>query len=193
MPRIADKGLDERILNAAQRLWRTKGDRGLTLRAVAYEARTTTTTVYKRFRNKEEILFALAARVRSSMDEAVKTASTVEECYRQYLHFAKYHPREYKLLYGPAWIHIMGKDRPRPAKEWIQKLLAERLGGKPGDYEAFFYVIFLLTHGAASLISVAPAVRENQEAEENCITICDLLLEHIHLFAPHRRKQRTSR
>lgn len=184
MPRTADKGLDQRILNAAQRLWRTKGERGLTLRAVAREARTTTTTVYKRFRNKQEILFALAARVRSSMDEAVQGASAVEECYRRYLHFAKNHPREYKLLYGPAWIHIMGKNHPRPAKEWLQKMLAERFGGQPADYEAFFYLVFLLTHGAASLISVAPAARENKEAEENCVALCDLLLKHIGIFQP---------
>lgn len=182
MPRIADKGLDQRILNAAQRLWRSKGDRGLTLRAIAREASTTTTTVYKRFRNKEEIQSALAARVRSSMDEAVMGASTVEECYRRYLQYARNHPREYKLLYGPAWVHIMGKDRKRPAKEWLQKLLADRFGGKAGDYEAFFYFVFLLTHGAAGLISVAPEARETKEAEENCIALCDLALKRMDIF-----------
>jgi AcrR family transcriptional regulator len=182
MPRLADKGLEKRILDAAQRLWRSRGDKGLTLRAVAREARTTTTTVYKRFRNKEEIRFALAARARSSMDSAVKGASTVEECYRQFLRYAKSHPREYKLLYGPAWIRIMSKGHPRPAKEWLQKLLAERFGGQASDYEDFFYVIFLLTHGAASLISVAPAAREAKEAEENCVKICDLLLKNFQTF-----------
>lgn len=195
MPRTADKGLDLRILSAAQRLWRAQGDRGLTLRAVAREARTTTTTVYKRFRNKEEIRSALAARVRRSMDEAVKGAATVEECYRKYLHFAKNHAREYKLLYGPAWIHVMGKNQPRPAKEWIQELLAKRFGGLAADYEDFFYVIFLLTHGAASLISVAPEARENLEAKENCIAICDRLLENIDLFRryqAHSRKRRAA-
>ncbi len=187
MPRKADKGLEQRILNAAQRLWRAQGDRGLTLRAVAREARTTTTTVYKRFRNKEELRFALAARIRASMDDAVTAASTVEECYRRYLEFARNRPREYKLLYGPAWIHVMGKNQRRPAKEWLQKLMAERFGGEPSDYESFFYVIFLLTHGAASLISVAPKARENREAEENCVAICDLLLQHVDLFAARRQ------
>ena len=42
MPPHADQLLEERILKAAQRLWRTRGEHGLTLRAVAREARSTT-------------------------------------------------------------------------------------------------------------------------------------------------------
>ena len=38
MPPKADKQLQERILKAAQRLWKTRGEHGLTLRAVAREA-----------------------------------------------------------------------------------------------------------------------------------------------------------
>ena len=63
MPRTADQHLQERVLDAAQGLWRIKGEKGLTLRAVARRAGTTTTTVYKRFRNKEAIRLALAERV----------------------------------------------------------------------------------------------------------------------------------
>ena len=50
MPRTPDQHLQERILKAAERLWRTRGEKGLTLRGVARHAGTTTTTVYKRFR-----------------------------------------------------------------------------------------------------------------------------------------------
>jgi len=182
MPRTADRGLDRRILNAALRLWRTKGEKGLTLRAVAREARTTTTTVYKRFRNKEEILFGLAERVRVRFAEVLIKSPTIEEAYRRYLRLAANHPREYKLLYGPAWVHVLGKGRPRPSKDWMQSQLAVRFGGEPRDYEGFFYVIFLLTHGAASLIAVAPKAQETRIAEENCIAICDLLLQNIHIF-----------
>jgi len=46
MPPHADQLLEERILKAAQRLWRTRGEHGLTLRAVAREAGSTTPTVY---------------------------------------------------------------------------------------------------------------------------------------------------
>lgn len=190
MPRTADKELNQRILNAAHRLWRTRGDKGLTLRAVAREANTTTTTVYKRFRNRDEILFALAERVRLSFAAVLMESESIEESYRRFLRFAENHPREYKLLYGPAWVHVMGKGRPRPAKDWLQNQLAARFGGTAADYESFFYAIFLITHGAASLIAVAPAARENKEAEENCIAICDLLLKNIDIFRPRADRAR---
>ncbi len=61
MPPKADKQLQERILKAAQRLWKTRGEHGLTLRAVAREAGTTTPTVYKRFRSKQAIQIAIGA------------------------------------------------------------------------------------------------------------------------------------
>src|SRR5258706_6246436 len=69
MPPVADKHLEERILKAARRLWRTCGERGLTLRAVAREADTTTPTLYKRFRNKEALRLALAYRLRDERSE----------------------------------------------------------------------------------------------------------------------------
>jgi TetR/AcrR family transcriptional regulator, cholesterol catabolism regulator len=69
MPPHADQLLQERILKTAQRLWRTRGESGLTLRAVAREAGTTTPTVYKRFRNKQALRKALAERVRLQLNE----------------------------------------------------------------------------------------------------------------------------
>src|SRR5579872_1471359 len=75
-----------------------------------------------------------------------------------------------------------GQGAPWPSKDWMQSQLAVRFGGEPRDYEGFFYVIFLLTHGAASLIAVAPKAQETRIAEENCIAICDLLLQNIHIF-----------
>jgi hypothetical protein len=108
---------------------------------------------------------------------------TLEDSYRRFLRFAENHPREYRLLYGPTWVRLMGKGRhPRPSKDWLQDQLAARFGGQPGDFERFFYAMFLLTHGAASLIAVAPAAHESKEAEENCIAVCDLLLKNIDIF-----------
>src|SRR5258706_14040361 len=68
MPPIADKHLEERILKAARRQWRTRGESGLTLRAVAREAGTTTPTLYKRFRNKQALRLALAYRLREEFN-----------------------------------------------------------------------------------------------------------------------------
>jgi AcrR family transcriptional regulator len=189
MPRTADEGLEQRILDAAQRLWRARGDKGLTLRAVARAAGTTTTTVYKRFRNKAQIRFALAERVQKRIAKVLTGSATIEHAYRRYLRFAENHPQEYKLLFGPGWTQVIGKDRPRPSKEWLQNQFAARFGGNPEDHELLFYGIFLLIHGAASLLANAPQSRANLEAEQNCITLCDLLLKNPDIFRNSRNAQ----
>src|SRR5271156_6586146 len=97
MPPKADGKLHERILKAAQSLWRTKGEQGLTLRAVAREAGTTTPTVYKRFRNKQALRVALAERLRDQLNEAYMSAQTIEEMCAKYLQYAEEHPHEYQL------------------------------------------------------------------------------------------------
>jgi len=185
MPRHADPGLDKRIVDAALRLWHARGDKGLTLRGVAREARTTTTTVYKRFRNKEELRLAIADRVRQRIAAVTMTAPTIEEVYRRYLRFAQSHPREYTLLFGPAWVHVVGAGRPRPVRAWLMNQLAKRFGGVAEDYLLFFNAIFLLMHGAASLICVAPRSAD-REAEENSVAMCDLLLKNPQIFRNNR-------
>ena len=181
MPRIADQGLERRILKAAQRLWHARGDKGLTLRAVARAAGTTTTTVYKRFRNKEAIRAAMARDVDRQIGRAIRSATTLEEVYRRYLQFAVQHPREYKLATG-VWTELMAPDRPRPVQDWLQSWLAARFGGLPQDYSRVFHALFLLMHGAASLLTVSRHRAANKEIEENCVAICDLLIKNIDIF-----------
>ena len=182
MPRTADPRLNQRILKAAYKLWHAQGDKGLTLRGVARAAKTTTTTVYKRFRNREEIRLALAELVRERLVAQITAAGTVEEAYRRYLSYAQKHAREYNLLAGPLWSQVIGPGRPRPAKAWLEAQLAARFGGDPADYEPFFYALFLLSHGAASLLTVATSLPAKKEIEENCISICDQLLRNVHSF-----------
>jgi AcrR family transcriptional regulator len=182
MPRTADQHLQERILKAAHRLWRGKGEKGLTLRAVARQAKTTTTTVYKRFRNKEALCLAIAERVQKTIVATITSAPSVEEATRRYLHFAESHPREYQLLYGAPWPQIFGPGRPRPAQTWIMEQLAARFGGKPKDYAQIHFALFLATHGAASLLAAAPKNRVNVEARERCIAVCDAMLNNFHIF-----------
>src|SRR5579864_2302261 len=182
MPRTADPRLHKKIIQAAHRLWHARGDKGLTLRAVARAAGTTTTTVYKRFRNKEEIRLALAEHVRAKLVGEITAAPTLEESYRRYLNYARKHPREYNLLAGPLWEQVLGPGRPRPAKTWLEAQLAERFGGSAQDYEPIYYALFLLSHGAASLLSVAQRGPAKKEMEENCISICDQLLKNIQAF-----------
>ena len=176
MPRIADKHLDGRILKAAQRLWRTRGQSGLTLRSVARDAGTTTTTVYKRFRNKEALLTALALRVRAKLSADATSGAAIEESYRRYLRFAERHPHEYQLLWGTAWNEMYGPGRSRPIKEWLLGKFVERYGGAPQDYERTYYALFFLVHGAASLLIAGATTQAKAVIRSNCLSICDALV-----------------
>lgn len=182
MPRVADKNLEERILAAAQRLWHERGEKGLTLRAVAVAAGTTTTTVYKRFRDKNALLLALALRVQSKLTAESTSVNTIEECYRRFLTFAERHPREYRLLWGPVWTEVYAPGRPRPIKTWLLEKFAERFGGRPEKYERAYYALFLLVHATANLLSGVPGPRGRREMRENCLEICDALVANIRVL-----------
>ena len=179
MPRTADQSLERKIVKAAHQLWRVHGSKSLTLRAVAIAAGTTTTTVYKRFRNKEALLLALAELVQARITEKTTSASTIEECYRRFLKFADRHPHEYRLLWGPSWSELLGPGRPRPIKAWLLERFAARFGGKPKDYVLSYYALFLLVHGTASLLIVTRDRRTKQEMISNCLDICDALVANV--------------
>ena len=182
MPPIADKYLEERILKAAVRLWRTRGENGLTLRAVAHEARTTTPTLYKRFRNKEALCLALAHRFREELTNDVLSSPTIEESHRRYLDYAKAHPREYELL-SAYWGHFF--STPRPVRTWMLAQLAARLGGEPEQYSVIYEGVFLLCHGASTLLAAAPDGHVLEATREICVRVCDKLIESAPLYCAH--------
>jgi len=182
MPPIPDKYLEDRILKAAQRLWRTRGEKGLTLRAVAREAGTTTPTLYKRFRNKEALRLALAHRFREELTADVLSSSSIEQTHRRYLAYVEAHPREYDLL-RLSWGHFF--STPRPVRGWLTRQLAARFGGEPADYATVYEGIFLLCHGTSVLLTVAPDEGVQTATREICIKVCDKLLENAALFRAH--------
>jgi AcrR family transcriptional regulator len=182
MPRTADQSLEAKIVKAAHRLWRLHGSTSLTLRAVAVAAGTTTTTVYKRFRNKEALLLALAELVQIRITERTTSAPTIEESYRRFLKFADQHPHEYRLLWGPAWSELLGPGRPRPIKDWLLDKFAARFGGKPKDYVLSYYALFLLVHGTASLLIVTRNRRTKAEIIGSCLAICDALVANTEVL-----------
>ena len=181
MPPHADKQLQERILKAAQRLWHARGAHGLTLRAVAREAGTTTPTVYKRFQNKQAIQVALAQRFQSQLNEALFATPTIDDLNRTYLRFAEENPHEYQLLFS-TWTDIFHPEMPRPGRALLMSQLASRFGGKPEEYGRAFYALFLLTHGAATLLSVPGDKVAHNEVRENFHSICNTFFQNIELF-----------
>jgi AcrR family transcriptional regulator len=181
MPPVSDKHLEERILKAARRLWRTQGDRGLTVRAVALEAGTTTPTLYKRFRNKEALRFALAYRFREELFARLFSCATLEDIYRAFLDYAEQNPHEYELL-RLSWGNFFSPGNPRPGRVFTLAKMAARFGGEPEDYAGAFEALFLSCHGTATLLTVMDEPEQRKALRENSVKVCDSILNNIEIF-----------
>ena len=178
MPPISDKHLEERILKAARRLWRTRGESGLTLRAVARAAGTTTPTLYKRFRNKHALRLALAYRLREELNAELFSSQSLEEAHRRYLRYAEDNPHEYELL-GISWGHFFSPGSSQPGRAWLLTQLAARFGGTPEQYGPVFDALFLMCHGTATLMTVTDDKAMRESIRESCINVCDKLIANV--------------
>ncbi len=178
MPPIPDRQLEERILKAARRLWRTHGESGLTLRAVAREAATTTPTLYKRFRNKEALRVALAYRLRDELNAQLFSSPRLEDVYRRYLRYAEENPHEYELL-RRSWGNFFSPGNPRPGRAWALTQLAARFGGKPEGHAPVFDALFLICHGTATLLTVTDDKDVREALRDSSIAVCDKLLANV--------------
>jgi AcrR family transcriptional regulator len=143
MPRQADPFLETQILDAAARLWRKGGTGALTMRAVAQAAHTTTPTIYRRFKDRQEILRALLRRTQQDVVNILKTCRSPQEASQRCVAFALSHPHEYELSFAHefesshAGRHSRSRaaQAPRPRVEVMKAKLAEWLGGSPEDYK----------------------------------------------------------
>ncbi len=150
MPRHPDPHLEERILKVAHHLWSKDGGKGLTLRAVALAAGTTTPTVYKRFRNRDELVRALLRRVQVELFELLQSCKDLEEAGEAYLDFAFSRPHEYQLFFS-EWARTPAVRQPQVNVEFVKQRLADLLGGVPDDHTGKVWVLASLLHGMASL------------------------------------------
>jgi len=153
LPRLPDPDLHDKILDAAQRLWKKGGERALTMRAVAKAAGTNTPSVYRRFRDRDDILRGLLQRIRLEFAALLENASSVEEACERYLDHALSHPREYELFYRKEHeLFRSARSVERPGREAIKRKLAERFGGSAADQSQRPLALWMVAHGAAMLL-----------------------------------------
>jgi AcrR family transcriptional regulator len=172
MPRQPDPDLEGRVLAAASRLWARGGEKALTMRAVAKAAGTNTPAVYRRFKDREDILRALVQRMRAEVTALAERSETPEEACERYVDYGLSHPHEYELFYQHEYelFHPSRAGRPpsretRPALDAVRRKLAERLGGAPDDHTSVALALWMLAHGTVmlmigkSLLDFEPGVR----------------------------------
>jgi AcrR family transcriptional regulator len=160
VPRQPDPELEVKILNAAQKLLKKGGEKALTMRAVASAAGTNTPAVYRRFRDREDILRGLLQRIRQEITAELEKAESPEEGCERYLDYALKHPWEYELFYQHDYeLHDSPRSRlrdsiGRPARGVMKRKLQERLGDAAEDNERLLTALWMLGHGTAMLIIV---------------------------------------
>lgn len=170
MPRKRDEQLENRILEAAYKLWTRGGEKALTMRAVARAAKTTTPTLYERFRDKRDIGELLRRQAQLNLFAAVEQTASLEEFCERYLDFAVAHPNEYELLHVD-WAVRLEREEPRPSLELLKKRLAERRGGAPNDHAGLALSLAALAHGTATLLLTrGVSDRVSRELRHACTT-----------------------
>jgi AcrR family transcriptional regulator len=151
LPRHPDPELEQRILDAACRLWGRGGAKSLTMRAVARAAGTTTPTVYERYRDREDILRALRQQTRQELFEALSLCHSLGQCCERYLEFALERSHAYEVLFDgvaqPPSLH-----EPWPSFNLFRERLSQQLGGTPRDHTRLMLALWSLMHGTAMLI-----------------------------------------
>jgi AcrR family transcriptional regulator len=177
MSRTQDENLRDRILDVALVLLRLRGEDGVTMRAVAEAAETTTPTLYSRFPNKDALLLALAQRERTRYLEAQSRKRSLEDAARGYLDWELKHPHEYRLIYGSRWFLVLSGASGRPGLKWVQRQFALRFGGKDKDYEYVTSAIWMLLHGAASMLTLQPKGPDADFVRTQCLTACTKMIK----------------
>jgi len=151
LPRQPDPLIEQRILQAAGRLRARGGEKALTMRAVAKAARTTTPTVYERYRNRADLLRALRIQTREELFASLRDVRTLEQGCQRYLEFALRHRHAYEVLYDkfaePPSLH-----EPWPSFNLLREKLTRRVGGTPRQHTRLMLAIWSLVHGTAMLL-----------------------------------------
>jgi len=161
MPRQPDPYLEDRILNAARKLFVRGGEQALSMRTLAKAARTNTPAVYRRFRNRKEILRALLHRTQRDLLTVLEPCSSLSEACQRTVDFIVEHHHEYQLISAGVFSKI---DEPRVTLEYMKRKSAEWLGGTAEDHADLVLALWPLVHGAGTLLS-SKAVPLNREAQ----------------------------
>jgi AcrR family transcriptional regulator len=177
LPRQPDPNLEQRILDAASRLWARGGTKTLTMRAIARAAGTTTPTVYERYVDRDAILRALRLETRRELFAALNRTQTIHQSVERYIQFALDHSYAYEVLFDgvgkPPSLH-----EPWPSFNLMRDRLSQRIGGTARQHSRLMLSIWSLMHGTAMLIIRGrfEGVLRAQTIHA-CIDACDAVLD----------------
>jgi AcrR family transcriptional regulator len=171
--------LKQALLEASLDIIRKAGPGAFTLREVARRAGVSHNAPYRHFRNKEELLAALAAegfdRLTAAMTQAAESASGALERFRSsgrgYVEFALRHPQHFAVMFEVPWQYELypatqaaGARAFGTLVRYVEECQAEQVL-PAGDAQPFALLAWSMVHGVAKLaisgrlpLSAAPDV-----------------------------------
>jgi AcrR family transcriptional regulator len=178
LPRHADPELEQRILDAACRLWSRGGEKSLTMRGVAKAAGTTTPTVYERYQDRDDILRAVRIQTRVELFATLSRTRSLTQACQRYLEFALDHRHAYEVLFDgfaqPPSLH-----EPWPSFNLMRLRLAQRLGGTPRNNTRLMLSVWSLMHGTAMhLIRGGVAGPLRAQMIHSCLDAVEAIVAH---------------
>jgi len=157
--------LKQALMRASLDLIRNSGAGAFTLREVARRAGVSHNAPYRHFRDKEELLAALAAegfdRLTAAMAKAAEPASGALErlrsCGRGYVGFALRYPQHFAVMFEVFWqfelypqTRAAGERAFGTLVRYVEECQAEGVL-PPGDARPFALLAWSMVHGVAKL------------------------------------------
>lgn len=177
MPRAADPQLPNRILDAAEALWREGADAAVTIRAVAARAATTTPTVYAYFKDRHALVVALRSRAYQRFIAFMTKSVSLRNACERHLEFAERQGHDYELLYGRGWLE---RTQPETQEAEINQFAAVLVrNGVPerSAMDTAFPVLMILQGLAIHRIHNREATPLSRRIRAACIQACLQLVE----------------
>lgn len=167
MPRRPDPEVETRILSAAKKLWAKGGEHSLTMRAVARAAGTNTPAVYRRFKDRRDLLRALMQRSQAEVSTLIARCNSLEEICLAVFDFAVKHPREYELLASRL---VVTSRLPRTNLTYVMTKAAEWLGTSEQESRQLVIALLSLIHGSAMLL-INGAIPEHADVVRSSFSV----------------------
>jgi AcrR family transcriptional regulator len=157
--------LKQVLLDASLELIRKSGPGGFTLREVARMAGVSHNAPYRHFRNKVELLAALAAegfdRLTAAMEKSAESATGALDRFRLtgrgYVDFALRHPQHFAIMFEFPWPYELypvtkqaGERAFGTLVQHVESCQAEH-ALPPGDAKPYALLAWSMVHGVAKL------------------------------------------
>lgn len=158
MARHSNPEVEARIVAASRKLWHAGGEEALSMRAIARAAGTNTPAVYRRFRDREDILRALVATYQAEVFRELEPATSVADLLDRVLRFGMRRPREYELMFSGLVARITNE---RPNLDFAILRISSWLGENPDDNRELAMALWSLAHGLI-MLRLSNTMREQE-------------------------------